>query len=69
MKTAVVTGASRGIGRAIALRLAEAGTAVVVHYATRATAAEEVVAEITAAGGRALAFGADLGDPAAVAGR
>ena len=67
MKTAVVTGASRGIGRAIALRLAEAGNAVVVHYATRAAAAEEVVAEITAAGGRALAFGADLGDPAAVA--
>ena len=67
MKTAVVTGASRGIGRAIALRLAAAGNAVVVHYATRAAAAEAVCAEIIAAGGRALPFGADLGDPAAVA--
>ncbi len=68
VKVAVVTGASRGIGRAIAVRLAAAGAAVVVHYASRAAAAEAVVAEIVAAGGQAMAFGADLGDPAAVAG-
>jgi len=67
-KVALVTGASRGIGRAIARRLAAAGAAVVVHYGSNAEAAEEVVAEITSAGGRALAFPARLDDPAAVRG-
>jgi NAD(P)-dependent dehydrogenase (short-subunit alcohol dehydrogenase family) len=63
---AVVTGASRGIGRAIALRLARAGHFVVVHYGSSATAAEAVVAEIEAASGRAVAFAADLADRGAV---
>src|SRR5688500_10719282 len=58
---ALVTGASRGIGRAIAHELATLGHAVVVNYATRADAAAEVVAEIAAAGGRAVAVRADIG--------
>jgi 3-oxoacyl-[acyl-carrier protein] reductase len=65
-KVAVVTGASRGIGRAIALKLAAAGAAVVVHYGARADAADAVVGEIVAAGGQAVAFGADLADVVAV---
>ncbi|QSJ19991.1 3-oxoacyl-[acyl-carrier-protein] reductase [Nostoc sp. UHCC 0702] len=59
-KVAIVTGASRGIGRAIALQLATQGANVVVNYASSATAAENVVAEITAAGGQALALQADV---------
>jgi NAD(P)-dependent dehydrogenase (short-subunit alcohol dehydrogenase family) len=59
-KTALVTGASRGIGRATALALAEAGAQVLVHYGKNATEAEAVVAQIRAAGGRAQAVGADL---------
>ena len=47
-----MTGASRGIGRAIALQLAEAGAEVVVNYASSADAAEQVVSAISAAGGR-----------------
>ena len=62
-KTAIVTGASRGIGRAIALRLATNGFAVVVNYARNAAKAEEVVNEIAAAGGRALAIQADVANP------
>ena len=49
-RVAVVTGGSRGIGRGICLELGRLGYAVVVNYATRADAAEEVVGEITAAG-------------------
>ena len=60
-KTALVTGASRGIGRAIALRLARAGAAVAVNYATNTAEADKTVAEITAAGGRAFALQADVG--------
>ena len=60
-KTALVTGASRGIGRAIALRLARAGAAVAVNYATNTAEADKTVAEITAAGGRAFALKADVG--------
>jgi len=60
-KVAIVTGASRGIGRSIALRLARDGAAVVVNYAGNAAAAKEAVAEITAAGGRAIAVQADVG--------
>ena len=59
-KVAVVTGGSRGIGRAIALRLAADGAAVVVSYARRADAAEEVVQAIEAGGGQALAVQADF---------
>jgi 3-oxoacyl-[acyl-carrier protein] reductase len=59
-KSAIVTGASGGIGRAVAKRLADDGFAVVVNYAGNAARADEVVAEITAAGGRALAVQADV---------
>jgi 3-oxoacyl-[acyl-carrier protein] reductase len=62
-KTALVTGASRGIGRASALALAKAGAQIVVHYGSAANEAEAVVAEITKAGGRADAVGADLSEP------
>src|SRR6201986_1869519 len=62
-KTALVTGASRGIGRAIAMALAEAGAHVLVHYGRSAPEAESVVAAIQAKGGRANAIAADLGAP------
>lgn len=60
---AIVTGASGGIGRAIALRLARDGFAVAVHYADSRASAEKVVAEIIAAGGRATAIQGDVADP------
>ena len=59
-KTALVTGASRGIGRASALALAAAGAQVLVHYGRGANEAEGVVGEIRKAGGRADAVAADL---------
>ena len=59
-KTALVTGASRGIGRATALALAAAGARVLVHYGRSAQDAESVVAEIKAGGGQAEAIGVDL---------
>jgi 3-oxoacyl-[acyl-carrier protein] reductase len=59
-KTALVTGASRGIGRAIALALAEAGAHVLVHYGRSADEARSVVAAIKSKGGRADAVSADL---------
>jgi len=65
-RTAIVTGASRGIGTAIAERLAHDGFAVVVNYAGNADAATALVAKIEAAGGRAVAVRADVADPAAV---
>src|SRR5665213_3285034 len=59
-RVALVTGASKGIGAAIARQLAAAGAAVVVNYAGSRTGAESVVGEITAAGGKALAVQADV---------
>ena len=62
-KTALVTGASRGMGRASALALAAAGAQVLVHYGRGAKEADGVVAEIRKAGGRADAVAADLATP------
>jgi 3-oxoacyl-[acyl-carrier protein] reductase len=59
-KTALVTGASRGLGRASALALAQAGAQVLVHFSSGAEEAEQVVAEIRKGGGRADAVGVDL---------
>jgi 3-oxoacyl-[acyl-carrier protein] reductase len=61
MKTALVTGASRGIGRSIALELARLDYAVVVNYATRPDAAEEVAGLIRSAGGQAVTQRGDVG--------
>lgn len=65
-KIALVTGASRGIGRAIAVRLARDGMAIAVNYAHNADEAQKVVAEIEANGGRAFAIQADVGRVAQV---
>ena len=65
--TALVTGASRGIGAAIAIALAEAGAAVAVNYRERADDAASVVAKIKSTGGRAVAMTADVSQAAAVA--
>jgi 3-oxoacyl-[acyl-carrier protein] reductase len=65
-RTALVTGGSRGIGAAIAKRLAEAGADVALTYQSHVDRAESVVAAITGSGRRGLAIAADSGDPAAV---
>ena len=65
-QVAVVTGGSRGIGRATARLLAQRGAAVCVNYAMHADAAEALVAEITTTGGRAIAVAADVADSTAV---
>ncbi|MDB6159219.1 MAG: putative oxidoreductase [Gammaproteobacteria bacterium] len=62
-KTALVTGASRGIGRATALALAKAGAQVLIHYSRGAQEAESVVADIRRARGRAEAIATDLAEP------
>ena len=62
-KTALVTGASRGMGRATALALATAGARVIVHYGRNADEAKTVVDQIRAAGGRADAVSTDLAAP------
>lgn len=62
-RVALVTGGSGGIGTAVSRRLAEAGMTVVVHYAGRADQAEQIAAEIAAAGGSALALRGDVADP------
>ncbi|MBL8874944.1 MAG: glucose 1-dehydrogenase [Phycisphaerae bacterium] len=59
-QVAIVTGASKGIGAAIAKRLASEGASVVVNYASSKQGADKVVSEITAQGGKAIAVGADL---------
>lgn len=62
-RIALVTGSSRGLGRAAALRLARDGFTVAVHYGRSAEQAEEVVRAIRKAGGQAAIFGADLSEP------
>jgi 3-oxoacyl-[acyl-carrier protein] reductase len=63
-KSVIVTGASRGIGRAVAIRLAQDGFAVVVNYAGNATKAKEVVEKIKAAGGQAFSVQGDVANAA-----
>jgi 3-oxoacyl-[acyl-carrier protein] reductase len=65
-KVALVTGASRGIGRAIALRLGQDGALVAVHYGRNKKSADETVREIEATGGAAFALGVELGTVASV---
>jgi 3-oxoacyl-[acyl-carrier protein] reductase len=67
-RVSLVTGGSRGIGRAICLELGAAGARVGVNYATNAAAADEVVAAIQAAGGEAVALQGDVADPEQAAG-
>lgn len=67
IRTAVVTGGSRGIGRACALRLAADGFLVVINYASRTADAEKVIAEISSNGGRAISVCADVANELAMA--
>ena len=62
MKTAIVTGASRGIGKACAIRLAKDGYAVVINYSSSDEQAQAVLKEITEAGGTAMVYKADVSD-------
>lgn len=66
-KVALVTGASKGIGAAIARELAARGAAVAVNYSGSKDAAEKIVADIQAAGGKAIAVQANVADPASIA--
>ena len=66
-RVAIVTGASGGIGRAVAARLAADGMSVLAHYSGNAAMAEELVASITTNGGQAIAYGGDVADERAMA--
>jgi 3-oxoacyl-(acyl-carrier-protein) reductase len=66
-KACLVTGASRGIGRAIALELGRQGASVAVGFTNNEAAAQDVAAEIAKSGGESFAFGCDVQDPAAIA--
>ncbi|HEX7824601.1 MAG TPA: SDR family oxidoreductase [Mycobacterium sp.] len=66
-RVAIVTGASGGIGRGVAVRLAEAGMAVAVHYSGNRDRAQETADQVVAAGGQALVVGADVADEVAIA--
>jgi 3-oxoacyl-[acyl-carrier protein] reductase len=66
-QTAIVTGSSRGIGRAIARALAACGAAICINYGTHTAEAEAAANEIVAKGGRVIAIRADVADPGAVA--
>ena len=66
MSVALVTGASRGIGRAIALAMAQAGHHVIINYAGNEAAADETLAAVQAAGGSGQTLRFDVGDDAAV---
>lgn len=65
-RVALITGASRGLGRAMALRLAKDGLTIAVHYGQHKAAADEVVGRITASGGQAFALQADVGSVASI---
>ncbi len=65
-RVALVTGGSRGLGRAIALALGAAGASVAVNYQSGEQAAEAVVNQLAVAGGKAVAVAGDVGDPAAI---
>ena len=65
-KVAVITGSSRGIGRALAVRLAGEGASVVINFKRNADLAEEAVAAVQEAGGKAIAVQADMEDPAEI---
>lgn len=65
-RVAIVTGASKGIGKALALRLAKDGLAIIVNYSSSQAAADDVVAEIEKAGGKAIAVKADVATSAGV---
>jgi len=67
-RVAIVTGASGGIGRAVATRLAADGLAVVAHYSGNGAKADETVAAITSGGGQAIAVGGDIADETAMSG-
>jgi 3-oxoacyl-[acyl-carrier protein] reductase len=65
-KVAIVTGSSRGIGAQIAITLAKAGASVVINYSSDQKPADEIVSDIKASGGNAIAIKADISNPGEV---